>query len=371
MPQTQPTRWSVFRILCRVLGDQDDHALADCIANGLLPQLVEMAGDEDVLPALAVRCGEQLPNNKALDNAEGELLTQVLRQNTVRNMQISAQALKLTKQLNRTGITPLFLKGTVQLLTADTKNLGFRKQVDIDLLVEPAQLEAAAAAISADGYNFYDFQGGASVEPVLIDDIGTAIKRSAAHHHLPPLVKSGYAATVELHRHHLDMRFQRKNPLEPLFASAIAKDSHGATFLIPSTEYQMIHLVLGKLLLDGHMARRTFPLREACDFIHLLETAQESIDYRRVAQHCGKAYYQFAQLVAELMAYPQVATKNQPADISTRMQLMQKRYNSPTVGKMLDAHAGALYLAQAMLYSPSKLPAYLHRRKPKGSGLEL
>ncbi|MEH6590022.1 MAG: nucleotidyltransferase family protein [Halioglobus sp.] len=360
MAINDPTNWALFRILCRVLGGQDNHSLRDSIGAGLLPQLVELAQDQNVLPALAVRCGEQLTNNEVLDNPEGELLRQALRENTVRNMQICAQALKLTKKLNSVGISPLFLKGTVQLLTATTENLGFRKQVDIDLLVEPAQLEVAADAMLADGYCFYDFQGGAAVAPILIDNTRTAIKLSAAHHHLPPLVKSGYNTTVELHRHHLDKRFQRKNPLGPLFENAIPKVSRSANFLIPSPEYQMIHLVLGKLVLDGHLARRTFPLREACDFIDWQKTKQENIDYDLVTQHCGQNYRIFDQLVSKLMGNSTSSTTEQ-ANISYRLLLMQKRYDSPGMAKILDAYSRATYLTQSLLFSPAKLPAYLRR----------
>jgi hypothetical protein len=312
-----------------------------------------MARDEDVLPALAVRCEEQVTSN--------EILTQALRENTVRNMQISAQALKLTKQLNRAGITPLFLKGTVQLLTSDTKNLGFRKQVDIDFLVEPAQLEAAAEAMLADGYDFYQFPVDPSSEPTLLPDTSTAIKLSAAHHHLPPLVKDGYATTVELHRHFLPKRFQRKIPLQPLFDTASEQQSHGANFLIPSAEYQVIHLLLGKVIHDGHLARRTFPIREACDYINVLENEKGSIDQGLVAQRCGKAYPIFSQLVAELTMYKPEGAIITSRGISRRLQIMKKRYDSPGLAKLLDARARALHLGYSLLHSPAKLPAYLNR----------
>ncbi len=314
-----------------------------------------------MLPALAVRCGEQLTSNQVLNNPEVELLTQALRENTVRNMQISAQAIKLTKQLNNAGITPLFLKGTVQLLTADTKNLGFRKQVDIDFLVEPAQLEAAAEVMLADGYGFYQFPADPSSEPTLLSDTSTAIKLSAAHHHLPPLVKNGYATTVELHRHFLPKRFQRKIPLQPLFNTASEQQSHGANFLIPSAEYQIIHLLLGKVIHDGHLARRTFPIREACDYVSLLESEKGNINQDLVARHCGKAYPIFSQLVAELTTYKPEGAITTIGDISQRMQLMQKRYDSPGLAKLLDAHARALHLGYSLLHSPAKLPAYLNR----------
>jgi hypothetical protein len=355
------TNWELFRRLCRVIGGQDDHTLAETVATGLFPALVDMAQHQDLLPALAVRCEEQLASNEITNSPESKLLTQALRDNTLRNMQISAQALKLTRQLNAAGITPLFLKGTIQLLAQDAKNLGFRKQVDIDLLVEPKQLEAAADVFLAHGYGFYEFSDDPTSKPTLLPDTFTAIKRSAAHHHLPPLAKDGYATTVELHRHFLPKRFQRKNPLQPLFNTASEQQSHGANFLIPSADYQIIHLLLGKVIHDGHLARRTFPIREACDYINVLENKKESINQDLVAQHCGKAYPIFSQLVADFMIYKPGGTIINTGDISRRLQIMQKRYDSPGLAKLLDAHARALHLGYSLLHSPAKLPAYLNR----------
>lgn len=228
-----------------MIGGQDSRALTEGIEAGLFSYLVDMAQQNDVLPSLAVRCEEQQIDSASLDNTRDELLKQELRENTLRNMRISAQAIKLTKQLNAAGITPLFLKGTALLLTENENNLGFRKQIDIDLLVEPSQLEAAAEVFLAGGYGFLESAGSSTSAPTLLIDTKTAMKRSATHHHLTPLAKAGYNAPVELHRHFLPRRFQSKNPLKPLFNAASEQQSHGASFLIPSVEYQMIHLLLG------------------------------------------------------------------------------------------------------------------------------
>jgi hypothetical protein len=329
----------------------------------LFLQLVDMAQHNDVLPALAVRCEEQQIDSASLDNTRDELLQQALRDNTVRNMQISAQAIKLTKRLNAAGITPLFLKGTALLLTENEKNLGFRKQIDIDLLVESGQLEAAAEVFLADGYGFYEFPADSTSTPTRLPDTKTAMKRSAAHHHITPLVKDGYAATVELHRHFLPKRFQNRNPLEALFNTASEQQSHNANFLIPSAEWQIIHLLLGKIIHDGHLARRTFPIREACDYINVLGSKTGSINQELIERHCGNAYPIFSQLIAKLMDYSPKETANTHYDISRRLRIMQKRYNSPGTAKMLDAHARALHLGNSLLHNPAKLPTYLYRFK--------
>ena len=331
--------------------------------NRQLPALFDIAAVNDVLPALAVRCNDQQVSTDTLSEHQRSKLEQALIDNTVRNMQIKAQALKITTQLNRAGITPLFLKGTVQLLDPSTKDLGFRKQVDIDLLVAPEQLEVAANVFLDTGYTFYNINAGFSSETTLPLDTPTAIRRSAAHHHLPPLVKEGYATTVELHRHFLPKRFQRKNPLEPLFETAHEQQYHGARYLTPALEYQLIHLLLGKMINDGHLARLTFPVREACDYLKVIESGGRNIDQGLIKRHCEEVYPIFSSLVEALMMHREKGTSTYTRDLSRRILIMQKRYDFPGIAKLLDTRARLLHLANSLLHNPAKLPAYVNRIK--------
>jgi hypothetical protein len=348
-------------VLCRVLGGRDQTALRECITKALLPQLFNMAHSQDLLPALAVRCNEQDIDTLDFGEERAGLLKKALMDNTLRNMEISAQALKFARQLNRAGITPLFLKGTAQLLTSESENIGFRKQIDIDLIVQPTELEAAGDAFLADGYRFCKFPDNTTAVPIMPGDTVSAMKLGAAHHHLPPLVKGGYAATVELHRHFLPRRFQRNNPLDPIFGSARKTERHGATFYVPSTEYQLIHLLLGKLVHDGHLTRRTFPIREACDLIDILENAEHDVNQRLVLRHCGRNFTLFHALVCELMHYSPRTSIAEFEDTSKFTRLMQKRFESHAIRKSLDVFARVEHLAHALAYTPAKLPLYLRR----------
>jgi len=353
--------WSVFRVLCRVLGGQDPSALTECINTGQFQPLFDMARMQDLLPALAVRCNELSANSQVLSEPVAGLLKQALMDNTRRNMHISAQAIKITRRLNEAGITPLFLKGTAHLLTGEARTLGFRKQMDIDLVVQPRELQAAGDIFLADGYRFSRISDHTRTEPLNPGDTAHAIKSSYAHHHLPPLEKAGYVATVELHRHFLPRRFQPENPLEALFSRAREIERHHAVFKVPCVEHQLIHLILGNVVHDGHLARRDFPIREACDYIALVSRVEGMLDHGLVSQRCGKDYATFSRLVSELMGYTPPEPFGKAIDITHRLQLMQKRYNLPGVAKMLDTHARVSHLAWSMLSNPLKLPAYLRR----------
>ena len=358
----QAERWIAFRALCRVVGGQDDSALMGCLERDLLSPLCQVAQSEDLLPALAVRCAEKNASSEVLGEGTADLLTRALIDNSKRNMQISAQAIKISRQLNRAGISPLFLKGTAFLLVPMTHNIGFRKQVDIDLIVRPDELEAAAEVFLADGYNFCEFAGGLVPIPVESGDGVFSKLRRDAHHHLLPLVKPGYAATVELHRHYLPTRFQRNNALALLFDGARHIDSRGVSFQVPSTECHLIHLVLGKFVHDGHVLRRSFPIREACDFADLLLASGSDIDHGLLVSQCGSSFSLFSALVAELLGLRLKHTRVEPIDVSRYVLVMQKRYEYPRAAKLFYAYARIVHLTQTLVHNPAKLRTYVSRK---------
>ena len=362
MDSRPSSNWSQFRLLCKALGPVGDEVLLQELTTSGLRQLVETARYHDVLPALALRVAELIGDDLSLENSVEEEMTRALRQNTMRNMKISAQALKLAKVLNKAGIDPVFLKGTAQLLVTNRNNLGFRKQVDIDFLVAPGQLELAAERLIDDGYGFYDFTGNAKV-PVQLRDVQTAVEKSRSHHHLPELMKEGCPAIVELHRHFLPARWQPKKLLEPFLADALTHEINGARFRIPSPEFQIIHLVLGKFVHDGYMARQSFPVREACDYLHIQEAADRRLNFGLITQHCGNAEMLFAQLVTELMG--QYSTEPLSASgglsVAQRMRLMERRMNSAAVSNTLDIYARIQHLTHSLIHSPMKLRGYLAR----------
>lgn len=344
-----------------MLGGQDQSALGRCVDAGEFAALFEAAEAHDVLPALAIRCSGQGLGEEAIGAGCSARLTEALLDNTQRNMTMVAQALKLAGKLNDAGITPLFLKGTARLLAGESVGLGFRKQVDIDLVVRQGELETAAEALLAHGYRFGETPAGQAVVVPVDMSAARAIEKSAAHHHLPPLVKPQYAATVELHRHFLPGRFQRANPLDALFGTAVAVQRNGVAFLVPSANYQLMQLVLGKLVNDGHLARRSFPVREVCDLVELLESGGSELDPALLSGRCGRRFARACSLVSELTGYRSAVVGEDAVAARRYLRLMQKRDDSRVVRRLLDAWARAEYLAYEMVYSPRKLPAFLGR----------
>lgn len=362
-PAAHLNDWELFRRLCRVLGAAAERTLESVVAAGELPQLAVLAARCDVLPALAVRCGEQLSPRRTLALSDGEWLRAALKENTQRNLRICAQALKLGAVLNAADITPMFLKGTARLL-AGGGHLGFRKQADIDVLVEPHETAAAVAALLAAGYRFHDRSGPlpapATPQPMAI----RALCENNAHHHLPGLQQKGAVAIVELHRHLLPRRFQARVSLAALFGAAVLQERSGVHYLVPSAEYQLIHLVSGKWVHDGHLARAGFPLREACDFLDILDAAGGAVDFALVARHCGEDAALVARLVAALTGSSTAAALGgavSAAGLQRRLRAMELRARSGCACRLLDAYARTLHLGQTLAHNPAKLTGYLRR----------
>jgi hypothetical protein len=360
----QVSNWSIFSMLCRALAGLDTEALSKFTRLGYLPKIFDMARTQDVLPALAVRCVEQHIDHRHLDEDRSRSLLGALRENTLRNMKISAQALKLTNNLNQAGIIPLFLKGTAKLLQSEEGSLGFRKQIDIDLIVEPEHIQTACEVFLSHGYHFHYDLGNIPDVPYSRDDIDAALAFSQAHHHLPPLVKKNYETTVELHKHFLPKRFQRRVQLAPFFSTAIEHTSHHVKFKVPNVNHQLIHILLGKLVHDGHFAKKTFPIREACDFVELMADCDPSSGLDLVTEYCGNSLSTFRQLVDEIMGAEHRPVFGSRRGVSLRLATMRKRYNSEFLAVLLNTYARSLHLCVSLLHNPEKASAYLRRNYP-------
>ena len=72
------SNWSIFRILCEVLGGQNDQRLIQAEMNRQLPALFDIAAVNDVLPALAVRCNDQQVSTDTLSEHQRSKLKQAL-----------------------------------------------------------------------------------------------------------------------------------------------------------------------------------------------------------------------------------------------------------------------------------------------------
>lgn len=368
--------WPQFRALCRIVAGQDELALAAELAQPWAwPVLLELAWQQDVAAALAQRLASMPTADQLLPAEIVQSLRDTRLENVRRNMKITAQALKLASSLNAVNIEPLFLKGTAQLLASERGEYGFRHQLDIDLLLPEDQLEPACDALLQDGYCFCADEDSASDPPQLTRDKSQALRQSRGHHHLLPLLKPGYPALVELHRHHLPRRFQAGRSTASVFASATVGEHAGTRFLLPSASQQLILMLLGRFVHDGFARRYDFPIRTACDYTQLVTRAQTQgegsdgnggldnggLDIDLIERQCGKYLALFNQLVIDLTGCAGIKGLDTTVDTGTWIKLLETRYNWPLCAGLLDARARIQHLAAATFHNPGKLPGYLRR----------
>ncbi len=350
------TNWDAFRLLCRSLAG-DASALACALAADNVHQVLSQAAQRDLLHTLGVRVTEHPAPGERWSAAALAPLRAALEDNTRRQMQLRAQAVKLARALNAAGLEPVFLKGTALMWAEPAPHAGFRRQLDIDLLMPPEQLAPAARALLADGYLFCDY---ARPQPELFDDPQRAARLAAHHHHLPPMLKPGQGATLELHRHPLPRRFQSRLPLQAFLAGSRREQRHDAVFHLPHPALQRLALACGAFVHDGYAARCDFPVRAGLDYLALLQ--QEAAFGAVAREPAAREQQVFEQLVAELMGLEDGQRRCAPCDVGARLQLLRWRLQSPSVASTLDLQARARHLGVALWYNSAKLPGYLQRR---------
>jgi Uncharacterised nucleotidyltransferase len=80
----------------------------------------------------------------------------IFERNVIRNDRLTAQLVETVEALNDRGIVPTLFKGAAMLATAPPSRRGERLMSDIDLMVQPDQVEAAMEALSTIGYCEYN-----------------------------------------------------------------------------------------------------------------------------------------------------------------------------------------------------------------------
>ena len=104
--------------------------------------------------------------------------------NRERNEQIIEQAKKLNNLLLANNITPIFLKGTGNLLAGIFKDTAERMVGDIDFLFSKKDLQSAIKILKSDGYSTPE----------------NLLNHFPEHRHFPRLIKQKNIAAVEIHK---------------------------------------------------------------------------------------------------------------------------------------------------------------------------
>ena len=149
--------------------------------------------------------------------------------NEARNRRLRDMLRETARLLNAVGIVPLPLKGAIALLPGQYPDAGDRIMGDLDIAVEPEQMQTAIDALHGAGYHLPP-----NLHPYLWRDTG--------HHHAPALAEPTGYGYVELHRaiYHQEP-VSLALPLAAVLAEATRLDWEGVVLRVPSLRHRLIH----------------------------------------------------------------------------------------------------------------------------------
>jgi len=216
---------------------QDLIDLAD--SHGLLPALAAALDGQGLVPPAprgTPGAGDRIPVAERLRRAEAA--------HRNRTAGLKYQLDRAVAALNGASIVPLLLKGAVALWDGAP---AWRVMRDIDLLVEPAEIERATAALRAIGFR-------ADPAPGL------------AEHHAPPLRAADAPGAVELHHQALAAAGEAVLPTPALRRDAPTLERDGLRAMRLRPVRHLLHGVANHQISDRGLARRLLDLKGLYEF---------------------------------------------------------------------------------------------------------
>ena len=213
--------------------------------------VVKLSTSHYVFPALYCnlkRAGflHYLPNDLV------EFMKHITDLNRERNQQIIEQAKEINDLLLANNITPIFLKGTGNLLEGLYEDIAERMVGDIDFLIKKEHCEPAFKLLEKNGYNHKISE--------LFED----------HRHLPRITNSNKIAAIEIHKEILKKEKSHFFNYTKLNKSFLKIDN----YTLLSSVDQIKLSVFSKLINDNRYILKNISLKNAYDVFLLGNTLQ-------------------------------------------------------------------------------------------------
>jgi hypothetical protein len=321
---------------------------------------IQTAETHRVLPAVAQML-DQEPSG-LLPERERKILQNSLLVNVRRNLAITGTALKVSKLMNRAGITPAWIKGTAGLLTNLYPSAGYRQQSDLDLVIREEEQETANRVLRDAGYEYAvesEHEGGFVLQRVTDSEAREQVLlRYNRHHHFPPFLRAGDGFSLELHRHPLPSRWQQKLTLNEFYSRLCEHEQHGAKFFIPGPEMGIILAIMTRFASDGLSSAFEFPLPQACDCMYHFKRAEnlaKPLDFEYIHRVCGAYFPLFLGLMDSLLGINACATQGQTADPSRFLKLMELKLRSPFIAGVINTQGRIRHVCSVAVDDPGKL----------------
>jgi hypothetical protein len=236
-----------------------------------------------ILPVMYIK----FRNHNVLSFLSHELsshLEYVYELNKKRNLEIIQQVDQINTILKLENISPVYLKGTGNLLDQLYSDPGERMIGDIDLLVVESDYLRVIDAIISLGYKY-------EKEGFLI---------LSTQKHFYRLYKHDVPADIEIHRFPVSISYSKKYSREMVFADRILAQGNSDSF-VPSIEHRIIHnFIHAQLSNKGHW-QKSNSLRDLYD-LYLLSNQASLVSLVNKVEERNKfiSYIVFADRVFNL-----------------------------------------------------------------------
>lgn len=171
-----------------------------------------------------------------------EYMKHITDLNRQRNLQIIEQAKEINKLLLDNNITPIFFKGTGNLLEGLYDDVAERMVGDIDLIIKKSDIEKADQILRK--HLYYS-------DSILLKN----------HRHLPRLIHKDKIGAIEIHKHIVIEKYRKVFNFNVLNENSIVRNN----VAIPSYKNQLNVSIIAKQINDSGQYYKNIALRNAYD----------------------------------------------------------------------------------------------------------
>lgn len=310
------------RQLCRLVSPLTPPGTAPRPAEGDWVLLLELADRHMMVPELEAALhrhghGEHVPGPVA------ELLAAIRDLHRKRLRRLRAQMREVTEALNHAGVTPVWLKGAVELTRPDWAD-SHRMMLDIDMwIIDPADQRRAIDTLHAIGYRIPDKTSDAEWEGA---------------HHFAPRVRDKTPVAVETHRSVIDPAHRGMLPDVRAAAGVIWSSWDGLRIGRLGDAERVLHAMVQSTTMSiPAMRTGLMPLMKALDVVRLLSTLYGGALPPALVDTMGeRAWAPYAPahltLLSELFGLPNPL----PAD-RRAVRWMDRALRHPRLAQMIDS----------------------------------
>jgi hypothetical protein len=240
------------------------------------PLVVELASQNLVSPAV----GLVLMRQPEVPNDVKEYFAAIIAWNRERNAALENAIRAIVAALNRSGMTPLLLKGAANLLDGLYPDPAARIIGDIDILVPADVVSVASRVLAAIVYRTVVLPPPPNRRWVMV---------TARHNHLPMQVNEEAGAGVELHYELVHLYLIHLINAKDATARALPRGRNGLRYLVLCPTDRVTHNIVHAQMHHPLQRKGLVDLRQMVDLALLIDECGGAIDWLEIRRRFASA----------------------------------------------------------------------------------